>query len=406
MSEQPINTWGETWEELGNRHSPWWLYVCDKDGVPIEVIKDPQSVTFTARHSAVPTGTVTLPAGHERVADLVRDGARYFLRSALQSSVISTGTIRGEQGSSAPGVGGAPAPTGSGTWNLVDDRSLLGETLGAPAAGKAYDTIRGPAETVARTLIGRAMTRLGIPHSLWTSRRRGDTITVNARWHPLSDLLYPAVTQAGIGLRVRWSHQEQQYQFSAYEPKTWPLPLTPESGLVSSWEWSRTYPAATRAVVLGPGEGVARRVRTVTNASLESALATIREVVVDARDIGDVDPDEGRTLAMVHAEMDNRGWQTLTEAARVTGLKVDLSAVPEMAFGRPSGLDLGDRVTVQLVPGAEPLQESITEVHMSWATGSGFTVEPRIGEWSESPTSTLSKHIAKLAASVRAQKVS
>ncbi len=394
-----------TWEQVGNRHAPWWFRVCDKAGVPLELVRDPSSASFTLRHGATGTGSLTLPAGHPRVAELMANGARYHLRSTLTGDVLSTGTIRGDQGQAHPGTRFGET-VGTGTWTLVDDHAVLADWNVAPPAGKSHHVLTGPAETVAKTLISAAATRLGVPHVVEATQGRGATITVSARWQPLSDVLYPAVTLAGIGIRVRWDPSNTRYSITAYQPTTWPKRITASSGVVDDWSWSRTYPAATRVVVLGPREDAARLRRDRVSTALEAALGAVREVVVDARDIPDVDPESipARTLTDVHAEMDTRGDEKLAESARTSGLQVSLAAIPEFGFGRPGGMAVGDVLETQLVPGRPVLLVPVSEVHLAWSMEQGFTVQPIAGEWVDSPLRTLARRVSELAATQRKQK--
>lgn len=394
-----------TWEQVGNRHAPWWLRVCNKAGVPLELVKDPSSASFVLRHGATGTGSLTLPAGHDRVAHLMADGARYHLVSTITGQTLSTGTIRGDQGQAHPGVG-SNAQVGTGTWTLVDDHAVLADWNVAPPSGAAYRVLTGPAETVAKTLIGEAATRLGVPHVVEVTQGRGATVKVSARWQPLSDVLYPAVTLAGVGIRVRWDRVNARYSVTAYQPTTWPKTVTAWSGVVDDWQWSRSYPAATRVVVLGPGEGVARLRRDRVDTALEAALGAVREQVVDARDIPDVDPDAVpvRTLAHVHADMDARGDEKLAEAVRTSGLLVNLAAIPEFGFGRPGGMAVGDVLQTQLVPGRPTLLVPVSAVQLAWGVDTGFTVQPVAGEWVDSPLRTLARRVSELATAQRQQR--
>ncbi len=397
----------DTWEQVGNRHGPWWFRVCDKVGTPVELVKDPRSVSLTLRHGATATGSLTLPASHERTNDLMSDGARFSFTSTLTGEVLSTGTVRGDQGQAHPD-GTEGGRVGTATWSLVDDHAVLADWNAAPAAGKTYDVVRGPAETVARTLITRAATRLGVSLYFPASQGRGAQVVVSARWQPLSDLLYPLITTAGIGLHVRWDAGQARYEVTCYEPAVWLKKITAHSGVVDDWSWSRTYPGATRVVVLGPREGAARLIRPVIDAPLESALNAVRELVLDARDVDDVDPaaTPARVLADVHADMDARGLAKLDEGARTVSLQVALAAVPEMAYGRPDGLRVGDLLKTQLVPSRPVVLVPLTAVQLSWSTESGFTVVPEVGQWQDSVLSPLVRAVSDLAVGWRRQKVS
>lgn len=405
MSQSPSEL--DTWEQVGNRLAPWWLRVCDKAGVPVEIVRDPSAVSLTLRHGATSTGSVTLPATHARTADLMADGARYSFTSTLTNALLSTGTVRGDQGQAHPD-GTEGGQIGTATWSLVDDHAIFAGWNAAPADGKAYDVVAGPAETVARTLITRAANRLGVPLFFPASQGRGGPVSVSARWQPLSDLLYPRITVAGIGLHVRWNATLARYEVTCYEPVVWPKKITPHSGMVDDWSWSRTYPDATRVIVLGPREGAARLIRPRIDVPLETELNAVQEVVIDARDIEDVDPaaTPPRTLADVEADMDARGDERLAEAKRTVALQVTLAAVPEMAFGRPGGLSVGDVLKTQLVPSRPVVPIPITAMRLSWSTESGFTVTPEVGQWDESVMAPLVRAVSDLAVGWRRQKAS
>lgn len=394
----PEGSWMEDWEALGNRHYPWWLYVCDKTGQRLEVIKDPQSMSLTLAHAQPTMGTLTLPAHHARIPMLMADGARYEIRSTVSGDVLSTGSIRGESGQGAPSVEQG-SQIGNATWVLADDILKLSQINIDPPAGKAHDRQSGPAETVAKGLIGRAMTRLGVPHVITSSLGRGQHVVLSGRYQPLRDVLYPAITDAGIGIRIRWDYANQRYTVDAYEPKTWTKKLTTHSGIVDDWSWSRTAPGATRVTVLGPREGVLRLRRVVTDTALEAALGTIIEKTVDARDIDDVDPEATppRTLSMVHADMDTRGLQEMREQSRTVSLEVNIAKVPEFAIGRAEGMQVGDRVSVELVPGRPPEWVPVSEIHLSWTTDGGFRVYPRIAEWTDTATARIVQRVNEIA---------
>ncbi|MBW8171788.1 siphovirus ReqiPepy6 Gp37-like family protein [Ornithinimicrobium sp. Arc0846-15] len=388
-----------TWTKLGNRGAPWWFEVCDKDGVPQEEITDPQSLTFTKRHGPTPTGSITLPPNHPLAPLLTQPGARYRLRSTMDSEVISTGLIRGSQGQGSPGVFGGIV--GTGTWNLVDDRVVLGDWLIHPPAGSAQDTRTGPAETVALQFISAAASRLAKPLIVLADQGRGGTVTLSGRYQPLSDVLNPAIANAGIGIRIEWDHNQATYKAWCVEPKTHPLTLTPESGAVPSWTWSMSTPTATRVLVAGPGEGADRVTREVIDAALEAATGSIREAQVDARDVKPA--EDGRTITQVYADLDKRGAQALADAMLAPGLTLDLDNTPELGVGTGTGLNLGDILNTELIPGAGIIEAPISEIALSWTTDEGFTVTPTAGEITN-PDRVITSRIAALAADARKQR--
>lgn len=392
----------DTWEQVGNRHAPWWLYVCNKAGVPLEIVKDPAAMSFTQRHGATSTGEIALDSRHARTADLMADGARYRLVSTLTGNTISTGQVRSDRGEAHPD-GHEGGQIGTTTWTLVDDHALLTDVLVLPASAQPNNTQRAAAETASRSMIVTNLSRLSIPHTIPATANRGAQVTLTGRYQPIADVIYPAITNAGIGWRVWWAND--QYNLSCYAPQVWPKRVTAHSGMVTEWAWSREYPAATRVRILGPREGLEQLVRERINGPLEAALGYIREATVDAS-VKDVDPDEGRTLSDVYAEMDEAGDQFLTEAARTVGLRVDLAALPEFRWGDVDGLRAGDILETQLVPTRAPVALSLSEIHMSWTPEEGFRVVPRVGEFIDSPIRSLAKRVHELSVGWRRQKAS
>src|SRR5690606_12693345 len=137
-----------------------------------------------------------------------------------------------------------------------DDWRLLRNVLGWPSPDRALDaqdqvthrTITGAAETVVKTLVAEnAITRLGLPVTCATDQARGDTITVDARFAPLADVLFPAVEQAGLGVVV---YQEGAgLVVDVVAPGEHPRVLSEASGAVQSWSLAASSPGATRVVV-------------------------------------------------------------------------------------------------------------------------------------------------------------
>jgi len=180
--------WRQNWEQRGNEGAPFHLYVCDHDGKRVELLRDPASFSLKQRLTAAGTGSLPLPASHDRIPELMAGGARWALRSPF-TGLLATGILRGDQGQAHHDAHGGAEQIGTATWTLVDDLALLSDWLVFPPSGAAQETVTGPAETVARSLIMSAANRLGVPVSFPATQGRGATISVTARYQPLAAVL-------------------------------------------------------------------------------------------------------------------------------------------------------------------------------------------------------------------------
>lgn len=369
--------------------SPFDITVWDKAFARKGFIGDPVAVELHPRHNAQPTVTITVAADHTYAAALLADGARVTIDYDQQQ--ILSGPIRGKSGSSGK--------DSNLTLAVEDDYRLLTRVLGWPnptgaitaqGAVAAMDTKTGPAETVAKWFIGRAVTRLGLPVTIAPDLGRGATITVAMRMHPLADRLLPLIDQAGIGVTVR--QVGAGLVVDAYTPAWYARDLTAASGVVTAWEWTSSGPSATRTVIGGQGEATAREFRVVTDSALEGAWGDVIETFTDARDTD------------VPAEQDARGAVALAEGAPTAGLKLTLAETATFRYGRT--VRVGDLVTTVLVPGAPPVTDVLREAVLSWTAADGFLVTPVVGDRSDDPDRIFARAVANIARAIRNQRSS
>jgi hypothetical protein len=337
----------------------------------------PLDVKPTIRHNVKSTATFRIDSDHIRASDLMSPGARVVIykRGEFQMS----GPVRQ--------VAGQFAMDAALTFTVEDDFRILHNWLMWPKPWAAvtaqdveYRTITGPAETVVKTVMAEnAIVRLGFPLTVAPDQGRGAVGTYTFRFHPAYDRLFPAVDQAGIGVTVR--HSGNGLELDCYEPRNYPHLLSPESGTVIGGGYSLAAPTATRVVVGGQGEGVAREFRTFPDPSREVEWNDVIEVMRDARDSGSGD---------VYA---HRADETLSEGAPLAGLSLELSETKHFRYGG-DGLRVGDLVTAMV--NGQPYADTLREVRLTWDKKDGDKATPVIGERDDDPDVQLAKSIRAL----------
>ncbi|QSZ47235.1 hypothetical protein [Arthrobacter sp. D5-1] len=335
----------------------------------------PLDVKPVIRHNVRSTATFSIDADHLRAADLKSPGARVdiYRHGEFQMS----GPVRS--------LSGQFAVDGALTFSVEDDFRILHNWTawpkpGAPLTGQdvEYRTITGPAETVVKTVMAENAARLGFPLTVATDQGRGAVGTYTFRMHPAYDRLFPAVDQAGIGVTVR--HSGNGLLLDCYTPRNYPHRLSPESGTVIGGTYTLAAPTATRVVVGGQGEGVAREFRQYPDAAREAQWHDVIEVFRDARDSTSTD---------VFAE---RAAETLAEGAPLAGLSLELSETKHFRYGG-DGLRRGDIVTAEL--DGLLYTDVLREVRLS-ADKDGDLATPVIGERLDDPDVRLAKSIRAL----------
>lgn len=335
----------------------------------------PLDVKPVIRHNLKSTATFRIDSDHIRASDLMTPGARVdiYKRGEFQMS----GPVRHAVGQFA--VDGALTFTVEDDFRILNNWQAWPKPLAAVTAQDVeYRTITGPAETVVKTVMAENAARLGFPLTVATDQGRGAVGTYTFRFHPAYDRLFPAVDQAGIGVTVK--HSGNGLLLDCYEPRNYPHLLSPESGTVIGGSYSLAAPTATRVVVGGQGEGVAREFRTFTDATRETEWNDVIEVMKDARDSGSGD---------IYAA---RADESLAEGAPMAGLSLELTETKHFRYGG-DGLRVGDLVTA-LVNG-QPYADTLREVRLSWDK-TGDQATPIIGERSDDPDTQLAKSIRAL----------
>lgn len=371
--------------------SPFRVTVFDGGMNRLGWIGDPIAVTVTERHNQISTGEVTVRSDHQRMSDLIADGARltvdYLDESGEVLRRVLSGPVRSLRGQ-------GPSSAGTVTVGVESDARLLSRVLGWPVPGaalgsqtSAYDVRSGAAETVLKGYVtANAVTRLGLPVTVATDQARGGTIKTQARFHPLADVLLEAVEGAGLGVSVVQDDAAQSLVVDVYEPATYPRTLTEQSGVVVDWSWSVQGPTATRVIAGDQGEGAARSFTTTVHTARESMWSDVIEVFRDARDT-----DDATTLTQ-------RRDDTLAEGAPKRGLRVELAESAGFRYGQ--GIRVGDTVTVEVGPGVT-VTDVLREAVLSWDAQDGLVVTPVVGERSDDPGATIAHAIYALGRAFR-----
>src|SRR5690606_8417891 len=357
-------------------------------------------------------------ADHLRVPDLTAPGARVVVHYAPADAWLS-GTVEEVTGE---GLGDVAVRT----FRVRDDWAEIFQSVTGwiiPGNGirnqgddeTAYYRLSGPAETVVETAGSANAGRVGVELRVraaggWRGRGdrarvgwelpaprthgRGSNIEVSLRMHPLADRLYPAVDQAGIGVRVVQKNTPTR-TLEVYEPVTRGTVLTEASEVVVQGSYQIQPPTVTRVVVGCGGEAAARDFFLFVDSAAEAQWGVVRESFVDARDLG---RDEYPSDAELEAAAQPRAEEALLEGAAKTGLSVELAETEYFRFG--SAFDVGDRISVQL-NGAPVLTDRVREVTVSWTPDEGLLVVPIIGDWQDSTDDQVYKIVSAAARGVR-----
>ena len=372
---------------------PFTITVYDRAFTRVGWVGSPIGVQVYPRHNMLPTARLVVSADDRVAADLVAPGARV---------TINLGGVHLVGGPVRTARGGGPGPGGDIELDVHDDWRLLqrvlgwpvptvsGTTVSGPIVGQdtaEYDVKDGPAETVAKWFITRAVTRLGLPVIVAADQGRGAHVELKMRMHPLADRLLPAIDQAGIGVTVR--QQGDHLLVDVYEPQTSAFLITEASGIVAEWRWTQNAPAATRVVVGGAGEGTARAFRQSIDTPREVAWGDVIEVFRDARDVGgDVNPA---------TTMDRRALEVLGEGAPSHGLRLTLTETGAWRYGH--AFTVGDRVTHEIGPGV-PVTDVLREARISYDRDEGLTITSIVGDRTE-PDTLVARAIAALTRATR-----
>lgn len=390
-------------------HIPLRLEVWTKSYVRKGVIGRPTKVTGSIMHNAPGTIDFTVDADHPRIADLTAAGARAVLTYRYTAGDTPTTLMSGTIGEVS---GSGPAKSATRTFRIRDDWNILNDILGLAnptgtmaqqGADTAFFTATGAAETVLKNVVAPNAAHQGVTVTIPATSGRGSSCTVTLRMHPLADRLFPAIDQAGIGVRV--VQQGTSRVLDVYVPTVRARVLTEQSGAIVDGDFQLTPPTVTRVIVGAGDQGTARVFQeyasngaggTILNpsaglAGVESSLGWSRSAFVDAQDVAITDPAMSTLLQQ-------KALVALTDGAAKVSLRVVLAETPGFRFGKT--YQLGDRVSVQLA-GSPVLTDLIREIQFDYTADSGLVITPIVGDWSDSTSDVLYRQVAQIARAVR-----
>jgi hypothetical protein len=366
-----------------------WLF--DKSYARKGLVPAPESVEFLSVWNGNGMVAFTVHADNPRMAHLAAPGARVVMTlrrpGMTVPQVVVSGPVMEREGQGL----GYPALR---VFTVADDWGIFDEIVGWPVPAAAitaqttseYHTVTGPAGNVVRSLVLANAPRQGVAVTVPAATGLGATITVKTRMHPLSDQLFPKVSDLNVGVRVFQDPAEAVRRLVIWQPTAHTRALTEESGIIAPGAELRTQaPAKTRVVVGAGGEGTARAYREFIDTAAEAKWGVSRAGVVDARDIEVADPNF-TTLVQERAD------EYLAENAETASLKVQLTETDNWQYGVT--FQLGDTVPITLA-GEDTVTERVREVQGSWQKGTGLEIEPRIGSWDESPDDKLYRLVAR-----------
>lgn len=222
---------------------------------------------------------------------------------------------------------------GQGDIATLSGRDVSGEfsaRVTVPPDGLSHDRQAGPVETVMKGLVTRATdAEWAVPNlDVAADQGRGPSVKWASRYRRLDTELARVGAKAGFGWQTLYSTTSRRFTFDvvAGRDRRKEAALSRAAGTVGAEEYvSSRADRLTYAIVLGQGEGAART-RVLRWAGKDDGAPSPagfdrRAVVVDARDIDDVD------------ELAARGDAVLAESARADTYEATIAGLVDVALG-------------------------------------------------------------------------
>lgn len=269
------------------------------------------------------------------------------------------------------------------TISGVDDTTVLVDNLARPQPAtatppysiNAYDTRSGIGSTVMRAYadvnIGPAApSNWRVPGlTIGGDPVVGSSVTMDARWAPLYDVLHSlALSAGGLGFRVLQVGTGLQFQVWQPVDHSADTVFARELDNMGDYSYTETRPTANYIVCAGGDELTARVIREGSDAA---SIAAWGRVILfrDRRDTVDT------------ALMDQTVAEELVKGAAQTAVTASLLSLPGRSW--PGDFGLGDKVTVIIED--VPIVDIVQQVGID-VSSDGEVVTPRIG----SPETDLS----------------
>lgn len=312
--------------------NPFSITVYDKSGTRIGWLDAPMSQTWHLRHNQQSNGEIVVQHGSHHDSILMGPGKRVSV--TYKGEVILTGPVRARR---AEGSG----PERRARYQIQDDFRILANVLlwvstsrpiWAQRGISATSTITharnsGPAETVLKSYIAdNHGGRLGLTHSSLSSDGKGTSITYRARFVTITEELVALADKAGVGIRVRRNTGQsgRPLLVQVYQGKTWPIPLSEDSGTLLSSSWETEGPTCTRVVIGGAFTDQEREFYDLINPVIEDEWGDVIEKFVDA---GSVSGDYVKAFNDYERAVTKLGETQATRAAAARDLAFKERAV-------------------------------------------------------------------------------
>ena len=319
--------------------------------------KDLVGFTAVLRFNKVGSWKVILPVGHPLAEELKKPGAGVVVSTS--SGVVLSGPTNAVVTSQS-----TDDVTGTYTITGFDDSILLSERLAYPtpttadvtAQTSAYDVRTGVAETVMKGFVDanigstapavRKIASLTVP----ATAGLGSSVTAQARFQPLQEILEGLADVAGLGFTIEQNGSSLEFQVYSPTDRSGYIRLDLDNGRLTKSEYSYSQPKATRAIVGGSGDLTARTfLERTSSVSLASEVTWGRRIEVfnDQRSTAD------------SAKLQQYGDELLaTDGKSLLSVSISPTDDQSMLFG--IDWNLGDKVTC--VVGSAELTAVVTEI--------------------------------------------
>lgn len=263
----------------------------------------------------------------------------------------------------------------SGRDDLIDLARELAEPdplVAVAAPTQANDKITGPAETVIRSYVNRNIGlgaragRVRHPMGQTADTGLGATVTGNARYDNLLDLVTSLAVAGGVGFRAAQDAGGIAPLFHVYAPvdRSATVVFSRTAGNLVGYSFTLTAPQVTRALVAGQGLGTARALSETSSAVLDDDWDAVARVFIDRRDTNNS-----------AGELAQEAAAALVDGGATAGLAITPVDLPSQTYGVHYGL--GDIVSVD-IGGSTRVTDVITSVAVS-AAGDREILSPTIG---------------------------
>lgn len=342
-----------SWADIYNP-SPaggWSLKINADDPMVDELKKPGSGIAILLDGSSTPAFSgYTTKIEYSKDADL----AQYVFSGVDDSGLLASRVAHPQPGTSVPPYSSTAYDTRTGVCSTIM-RQYVDVNLGASAVAARKDT---------------RVTSLADPLA-------GLTVTGNARYQPLDQLLNDLATQSGnIGYRIRQNGTNLEFQTYVPTDRSNEVIFSVENGTIQDYSYTAEAGSANYIYVGGQGEGTLRTIQEGYDGD-SIVRWTRKETFKDQRDTNDA-----TTLSNSIAEELAAG----SDIATVSFTPKDIPQQTYWTHYRP-----GDKVTVMI--DNVPFQEQIRQVECK-LTQAGLTISPTVATPNNSDTLKIYDQLA------------